>query len=144
MNARKSNDLNMQPYTWKNIEYLERPATSDEKEIASVLDGMLEATMNRDIELLASFIADDSTIVLQECQSIFQKKDFLEKMKKISASIKIMKYKNVLMRFPRPDEALVTCVRYIRFQNSHEELISRSFGFKRVDGYWKISKATSY
>lgn len=137
--------MNRATYTWKNIEYLEKPVTLEERAVAAVLKGMLDATLLHDMAYLAAATADDAAIMLFQKENEFMTKTaYLEKMKKITPSVRGMKYKNVLIRMTSDWRATVSCVRYVRFQNFREELTNRIFELRKEESSWKITRMTYY
>ena len=137
--------MNRATYTWKNIEYLEKPVTPEERAVAAVLKGTLDATLSNDIAYLASVTADDATIMLFQKENEFMTKTaYLEKMTKIAPSVRGMKYKNVLIRMTSDWRATVSCVRYVRFQNSREVLTNRIFELRKDDAEWKVTRVAYY
>ncbi len=128
------------------IEYLEKPATADERQVALLLENMIKAISGRDFNLLASlFSVDASIIMFADDKRALSKKEYMKEVLKNIEKVRFICYKNVFIRVTSNYDATAICLKDLTSPGdlSVENKISeRVFRFCKKNGRWYIVEAT--
>lgn len=119
------------------IEYLEKPVTFDEKNVACTLEAIIQSYRNRDSSSLAELIRDDAIfeIFLKQTYTgrVLTKREYMsEVVRPYIYSIRSIRFMGTLLRVKNKDKATVFFRRIVYFYRYKSPLIS--------DGYLKFSK----
>lgn len=125
-----------------SIEYLERPVTSDEKEIAQILEKIVTAHKTKNVPLLASVLSDDSLIMLPTDRSrFFTKNDYLRAVPKITNNLRKLSYTNVIIRIIKKNSALISCAGRAFLKSKTTPIINqRYFKCEKQGDKWLITE----
>lgn len=120
------------------VQYLERPATKDEKEIADVLEKIVYSIKTKDLYLLASVFADSAVIVMtaSDGQPV-SKSDYIKKMEKIIQNVIGIYYKDVFIRVDG-SAAAVSLLSEINTRQRSNILTKRYYKFGKINNSWLI------
>lgn len=124
------------------ITYSEKPVTADEKAIAEVLEKIVMAADNSDLDLFSSVFFDDATISMIFEEKQMSKTDFFKEIsEKISTKWHIA-YRDVVVRLKNENKANIYCSGSIKFVHSLLPVsFLRCLYFEKRFGIWKIIKA---
>lgn len=126
------------------IQYLEKPASSDEKEIAKVIEIFLEGYRKNNYDIFERHILNDAIIEVEAGAKKLTKKEFLDYFKKYNHTIRRLYYHDAIIRLKSPSEAIVYSVCYRHHKDSPlPQVNQRQFRFikKQTDRRWYIAKS---
>ena len=88
------------------VEYFEKPVTDVEKKIATLLEKMAYAFSTHNSDLLHEILSENSTLaVMVDKEKILDKNGYIDYMSEAMRKIRIISYRDVLMRIINKDEA---------------------------------------
>lgn len=125
------------------IQYLEKPATRDEKKIGSLLERLTQAVESGDDVALGVLLADDATIIESDEYPAVDKETYVSQAAERMRSIRRLYYTDVIIRV-MSDEAKISGVRNVLFRNAPSAVSRRRLlTCRKKDGQWLIWSAKS-
>lgn len=97
------------------IKYLEKPVTSEEREVAALLSKMVEAVNTKDLRLLESLYMDE-TIFISGAKTL-TKAEYMELVPQLIQSVRHISLEEVLIKINR-DKATVYYKKYVTLKDS--------------------------
>lgn len=125
-----------------SIQYFEKPVTADEKEIAGLLQKIIKAVTDKNINLLISAYSDAASINnLTSRDTPLNKEEYRENMLKIIGNIRNVYFHDAIIRV-NGQEAAISCVSSILLQDSASPVKNRRY-YKciREAGEWRIKES---
>ena len=125
------------------MEYFEKPVTDVEKKIATLLEKMAYAFSTHNSDLLHEILSENSTLaVMVDKEKILDKNGYIDYMSEAMRKIRIISYRDVLMRIINKDEATLCCWCFISFYGKISPLVTqRYFKCRREGDTWRIVEA---
>lgn len=126
----------------ERIKYLEKPVTSDEKEIAALLEKMVQAITVKDVDILVSGYSDIATIeILALKDAPISKSEYRERMSKFINNIRNFALHNTIIRV-NGREAVVSCVSAVLIRGkAFPDKNQRYLKCVKESGEWRIVEA---
>lgn len=92
-----------------SIQYFEKPVTIEEKEIAALLEKMVQAITAKDIDLLVSLYSDAASIEMLASRGVpISKSEYRERMSKSIEGVRNIYFRNTIIRV-NEQEAVISC-----------------------------------
>jgi len=129
------------------IEYLEKPITKQEVEVAAIFELATRAVEQRDLALLRSVFAPDAvvSILTKAGEELLKKDDFMEKMREVFKQFRALSYKEVHIQFKNDFEAAITCVCAVTLRNAiWPSIYHRYFTLQKRNGTWYVVRLTYF
>lgn len=126
-------------------EYLEKPASADEKSITRVIESFLEGRRRGDADALRSCLLDSAFIEVEGGKRRLAKYEFLEYVREHNSTIRRLYYTDLLIRLVLPNNAVVSYNCYRQHVGSNELHINRRllrFMRNSSDQQWRIMDST--
>lgn len=125
-----------------SIQYLEKPVTTDEIQIASLLERTVKAIANKDLELLVSVYSDIASIEIEASRGTFSSKsEYKERMSKGIERVRNIYFHNTIIRVNR-HEAVISCITVVLLRGkTFPEKNQRYFKCIKEGGEWRIAEA---
>lgn len=125
------------------VKYLERPASPDEKAIASVIEAFLEGH-KQDNQALRQFLTDAVVVEVAGGKRKLRKNEFLEYFESNGPTIRQLYYWDVLIRLKSSTEAIVSYTCHRQHKRSTKFYINKRiflFAKNLLDRQWYISSS---
>lgn len=127
----------------ERIKYLEKPVTSDEKEIAALIDTLTSAITTGNIQQLMSIISDSAQLAVPPGdERAFNKKEFEEYITALMPQVKNFSCSDIYIRTDGKNSN-ISCLAYTLFRNGRFKTLSRHFKCRKENGKWLLTE-TSY
>jgi len=128
-----------------NISYIEKPVTTDEKQIAALLEQTVTAINTKNLSLLQSVYAEDATVRMStnklEPMTLQQ---YLARLPDLIYKVRHLRMGDIIIHVNDP-EAKVLCVSSLLFHGALNYSSNRRyFKFLKRDGEWRIIEAGYY
>lgn len=125
-----------------SIQYLEKPVTTDEIQIASLLERTIKAIAAKDLELLVSVYSDTSSIEMLASRGMFLSKgEYVTRMSKSIERIRNIYFRNTIIRV-NGQEAIISCITVVLLRGKvFPEKNQRYFKCVKEVGEWRITEA---
>lgn len=123
------------------IIYFERPVTIDEKEIALLLETLINAIGDNDFEKLKSVFSPAASIFLSSSdRNSVGVAECIKRLKKFTRDIKNINYENVLVRV-HGCQATISAVRVVFHKGEIPRRALRYFKCQKENSKWEITEA---
>lgn len=124
------------------IQYLEKPVTADEIQIASLLERTIKAIAAKDLELLVSVYSDTATIeMLASRGELSSKSEYVTRMSRGIERIRNIYFRNTIIRV-NGQEAVISCITVVLLRGKvFPEKNQRYFKCIKESGEWRIIDA---
>lgn len=126
------------------IKYFEKPVSYDEKEIAKVIEILLDGCKKNNCYIFEQYFLDDAIIELESGAKKLNKKEFLNYFKTHNHTLKQLYYNNVIIRIKSPTYAIVYSMCHRQHNDGTPSQVNqRQFRFikKQSNNRWYISKS---
>ncbi len=125
-----------------SIQYFEKPVTDDEKEIATLLQKIVQATITKNIDLLVSVYSDTASIVNLISRHIpLNKSEYRERMSNIMENIRDIYFRDAIIRV-NGQEATISCLSIILLRDKIlPEKNQRYYRCIKENGKWSIAES---
>lgn len=130
------------------VEYLEKPAAEDERQIAALLEAAMRAANARDFDALMSAYSDDALIMsaFSRRKSYISKQHYRSHLPQWALGQGTFLFKDVSIRVaPGRNEAEafgVLCALFSRSADGRPRAIGRKFSLKKFPAGWRITEAS--
>jgi len=124
------------------IQYLEKPVTTDEIQIASLLERTVKAIAAKDLELLVSVYSDAASIEILASRGVFSSKsEYLTRMSKSIERVRNIYFRNTIIRV-NGQEAVISCITVVLLRGrAFPEKNQRYFKCAKEDKEWHVVEA---
>ena len=125
-----------------SVQYLEKPVTTDEIKIASLLERTIKAIATKDLELLVSVYSDTASIEMEASRGMFSSKsEYRARMSKGIERIRNIYFRNTIIRV-NVQEAIISCVTAVLLRGkAFPEKNQRYFKCVKEGEEWHIVEA---
>lgn len=128
-----------------NIDFLEKPATSDEFELVTLLEIIVKAFETKDANLLAPIYANDALIItIRSGKKIFNKKEYIQNMTETMQTIERVRFENVLIRAADNEADVFSTIVIFLSGKGLGLRQERHFKCKKVSNSWRIFYAKPF
>lgn len=130
------------------VEYLEKPASEEERQIAALLEAAMRAANARDFDALISVYSDDALVMpaFSRRKSHLSKKHYQSHLPQWALRQGTFSLKDVSIRIaPGEKEAEafgILCALFSRNADGRPKAIGRKFSLKKLSGGWRITEAS--
>ncbi len=124
------------------IEFLEKPVTTDEIQIASLLERIIKAIATKDLKLLVSVYFDTASIeMLMSRDMPLSKSEYRARMSKIIGNVRNIYFRDAIIRV-NGQEAVISCVSVVLLQGrAFPDKNQRYFKCVKEGEEWRIVEA---
>lgn len=123
------------------IIYFERPVTADEKEIAALLETLINAIGDNNFEKLKSVFSPSASIFLSSAdRNSVGVAECIKRLKKFTGDIRNINYENALVRV-YGCQATISAVRVVFRKGEILHRALRYFKCRKENGKWEIAEA---
>ena len=125
-----------------SIEFLEKPVTADEVQVASLLERIVKAIVAKDLKMLISVYSDTASIEMSTLRdALLNKSEYEARMSKIIGNIRNIYFNNTIIRVTG-QEAVISCISNILLHGmAFSKKNQRYFKCVKEDGKWRIIEA---
>ena len=125
-----------------SIQYLEKPVTTDEIQIASLLERAIKAIATKDLELLVSVYSDTASIEMLASRGVFSSKnEYMMRMSKFIEKVRNIYFRNTIIRV-NGQEAIISCITTVSLRGKvFPEKNQRYFKCVKEGEEWRIVEA---
>lgn len=122
-----------------SLVFLEKPVTADEKEIAGLLQKIVLAVADKNVNLLISAYSDAASINnLKSRSTPLNKDEYRENMSKVIGNIRNIYFRDVIIRV-NGQEAIIYCISIISLRGNAFPLKNgRHYKCIKENGKWSI------
>lgn len=127
------------------VEYIEKPVTRDEKNIAGILETIIQSLKNQDLPRFAGLFRDDAIIKIFKGQTqterTITKKRYIDNViLPIIDKIRLIQFKNTLIRIENEKEAVAHFQRMIFYKHAPPLTSDGYIKFIRINAQWLIAE----
>lgn len=125
------------------VEYLEKPVTKGEVEVAITFERGVMAVGKKDSILLESVFAPDAVISLSTKteKKLLKRDEFVEKIKEDFARLRALSYKEAFIKLKSDSDATIACVCIVTLKDMmRPSIFRRFFTFQKRNGAWYITR----
>jgi|SRR3989338_425859 len=122
------------------VEYLEKPVTAEEKEVAHLLGSLHQATLEGKSDLFDKLLADNAFLVtssgIQKSKS-----EYIENLLRLATSLRQIRFRDVLIRVQNGHEGTISYIcDFAVLSNNLRQLKERRLKCRKIDNVWRITE----
>lgn len=125
------------------VEYLEKPVTKEEREVAIIFERGVGAVEKKDPRLLESVFTPDAVISLmtKAGEKLLTRNEFVKKIGEDFMRLGTLSYKEVFIKLKSDCEATVKCVCIVTLRDTMwPNIFRRHFALEKRNSAWYITR----